>query len=142
MGALLDLVAGRIRRLAAARLRVAALQALAAGFALLALIVAGGILLARAFGPLWACLIVGAGALVVALILVLVAAAQNRAARRRDAADAAAQRQALLLLTAALPALRSRSTLLVAVAIGILAGLATSGPSGADDTDPPDPPPA
>jgi hypothetical protein len=57
--------------------------------------------------------------------------AQRRAIQQREAEDAAAQRQALLLLATGLPVLRNRTTLLAAVAVGILVGLVTA--PGKDD---------
>ena len=134
-GGLADLLTGRFRRMAAARARGAAIYAVAALFfviALLALLLAGTILLARAVGPLPATLLVALGACLIGLILLLAANARGRAARRREAEDAAAQRQAMLLLMTGLPILRSRTGLLAAVAVGLLVGLMTA----ADKDDP------
>ncbi len=128
-GDLAELLTGRYRRMAAARARGAAVYAAAALFfliALLALLVAGTILLARVVGPLPATLLVALGACLIGLILLLAAGAQSRAARRREAEEAATQRQAMLLMMAGLPILRSRTGLLAAVAVGLLAGLLTA----------------
>jgi hypothetical protein len=64
--------------------------------------------------------------------MALVAGAMLRAELRREAEEAQTQRQAISLILDALPVFRSRSTLLVAVALGILAGLV----SASDKDDP------
>ncbi len=145
MDTLFELVTGRFRRLARARLRVALLQLSAGAFgviALTALLAAGAILLSRWIGPFGAALASALAAALAALVLFLAAAAQRRAADRRDATEAAAQRQALLLLLAGLPALRARGTLLAAVALGLLAALAAAADRSPDDHPPKDNPPA
>lgn len=126
LGAMLT---GRYRRMMAARARIGAIWAVAMGFvavAVLALIIAGSILLARVVGPLAASLWVAAGAALVAVVLIILAVASHRAALRREAEEARAQRQAIALILAALPVFRSRSTLLMAVVVGILVGLVTA----------------
>lgn len=129
LGGLADLLTGRFRRMAAARARGAAIYALATLFfviALVALLVAGAIVLARAVGPLPAALIVALSACLVGIILLIVAAVRGREGRRREAAEAAAQRQAVLLMLAGLPILRSRTGLLATVALGLIVGLMTA----------------
>lgn len=135
MGSLAALLTGRLRRMAAARARIGVIWAVAAGFAVIAvvaLIVAGSVLLARHVGPMMASLWVAAGAGAAAVVMALVAGAMLRAELRREAEEAQTQRQAISLILAALPVFQSRSTLLVAVALGILAGLV----SASDKDDP------
>jgi hypothetical protein len=134
LGAVTDLLVGRYRRMAAARARIGAIYAVAGVFifiTLVALLVAGSIVLAARVGPFVASLLVALLSCMVALILLLVAVAQRKKAEKREAEDAAAQRQAMLLLAAGLPVLRNRSTLIMAVVVGLLAGLVTA--SGKDD---------
>jgi hypothetical protein len=134
MEGLVDLVTGRYRRIAAARVRIGMIYALAGLFVvitLVALLVAASIVLADQVGPFAASLLVALFACLVAMVLLLVAVAQRRSAKVREAEDAAAQRQALLLLLAGLPVVRSRTTLLTAVAVGIVVGLLTA--PGKDD---------
>jgi Ca2+/H+ antiporter len=133
-GGLGDLVAGRFRRMAAARARIAVLYAIAGLFVvitLVALLVAASIVLAAHVGPFVASLLVALMSCLVAIILLVIALAQKKAAERREAEEAAAQRQTMLLLMAGLPVLRNRTSLLVAVAVGILVGLGTA--PGKDD---------
>lgn len=134
MDRIIELLTGRYRRMAGARARVGMIYA-AAGlfvvFTLVALLVAGSIVLSQYVGAFAASLLVALFSCLVALILLLVAVAQRNAARRREAEEAAAQRQALVLLAASLPVLRNRTMLLTAVAVGILVGLVTA--PGKDD---------
>lgn len=129
LSAVIDMFAGRYRRIAAARVRIGAIYAVAGVFifvTLLALLVAASIVLAWQVGPFVASLLVALFSCLIALILLLVAVAQKKAAEKREAEEAAAQRQAMLLLAAGLPVLRNRSTLIMAVVVGLLAGLVTA----------------
>ena len=129
MERVIELLTGRYRRMAEARARVGAIYA-AAGlfvvFTLVALLVAGSILLAEWVGAFAASLLMALFSCLVAMVLLLVAVAQRNAARKKEAEDAAAQRQALVLLAASLPVFKSRTTLLTAVAVGLLVGLITA----------------
>ena len=93
------------------------------GIALVAGIVALGVALAARFGVLGACLIIAAGALVVAVVLVGVVAAQARAARRRRQAEAAQLRQMLVVAKAIVPDVSAGYALLIAAAAGLIVGL-------------------
>jgi uncharacterized membrane protein YfcA len=134
LGALSDLLVGRYRRMAATRARIGVIYAVAGVFifiTLVALLAAGSIVLASQVGPLVASLLVALFSCLIALILLLVAVSQRKRAEKREAEDAAAQRQAMLLLVAGLPVLRNRTTLIMAVVVGLLAGLVTA--PGKDD---------
>jgi uncharacterized membrane protein YfcA len=120
--------------MAATRARIGVIYAVAGVFifiTLVALLAAGSIVLASQVGPLVASLLVALFSCLIALILLLVAVSQRKRAEKREAEDAAAQRQAMLLLVAGLPVLRNRTTLIMAVVVGLLAGLVTA--PGKDD---------
>ena len=120
--------------MAAARARIAVIYVVAGVFVLLtlvALIVAASVLLAERVGPFAASLLAALFSSLLAIILLVVAMAQRRAAEKREAEEAAAQKQTMLLILAGLPVVKSRTTLLTAVAVGILVGLITA--PGKDD---------
>jgi Ca2+/Na+ antiporter len=129
MQSIVDLFLGRYRRIAEARARIGMIYAVAGlfvVFTLVALLVAGSVLLAEWVGAFAASLLVALFTCLIALVLLLVGVAQRNAARKREEEEAAAQRQALVLLAASLPVLKNRGLLITAVAVGLLVGLVTA----------------
>lgn len=126
LGGLKAIVAGRISRMARARVQIAALYAVILFLLLIAFVaalVAAGIALAHQVGPIAACLWIAGAAVVLALILLVTVMARTKAARDRERRDAALQKQALAAILTTVSILRPRNSLLLAVAAGIVAGL-------------------
>lgn len=126
LGGLKAIVAGRISRMARARVQIAALYAVILFLLLIAFVaalVAAGIALADEVGAIAACLWIAGAAVVLALILLVIVMARTKAARDRERRDAALQKQALAAILTTVSILRPRNSLLLAVAAGIVAGL-------------------
>ncbi len=135
LGGLKAIIAGRISRMARNRAQSAALYALIVFLlliAVLAALVALGIALAARWGGVVACLSIAGGAVLLALIVLVIVTAKDRAARERERREAALQKQALATILTAVPLLKSRYALLLAVAAGLVAGIATRPPKRDD----------
>ena len=135
LGGLKDIIAGRISRMARNRAQSAALYALIVFLlliAVLAALVALGIALAARWGGVVACLSIAGGAVLIALIVLVIVTAKDRAARERERREAALQKQALATILTVAPLLKSRNALLLAVAAGLVAGIATRSPKRDD----------
>ncbi len=116
----------QVRRTARRQMASALLGGLALlflGAAIIAGIVAVGVVLADHWGVLAACLIIMAAALVLATLLMAVAALHAKEARRRQQAELAHMRQTVMAAQEIATDLTQGKALMVATVLGVLAGL-------------------
>lgn len=122
------IVARRIKTAARRQIGSALLIGLAlffVGIAIVAGIMAIGVVLAAHWGLLAACLIIVASALVLTFGLVVVVVLTSKAAHRRQQAERKQWRQALIAAKAIAPGLFASKALLIATVLGLMMGLTT-----------------
>ena len=95
------------------------------GIAIVAGIMAIGVVLTAHWGLLAACLIIVASALVLTFGLVVVVVLTSKAAHRRQQAEREQCRQALIAAKAIAPGLSASKALLIATVLGLMTGLTT-----------------